>query len=75
MNEKILVVDDEERIRQIIRKYAEFEGYQVEEASNGMQAVHICRQENFDLIIMDIMMPELDGFPPARRSAKPPPPR
>ncbi len=59
---RILVVDDEERIRQIIRKYAEFEGYQVEEASNGMQAVHICRQENFDLIIMDIMMPELDGF-------------
>ena len=59
---RILVVDDEERIRQIIRKYAEFEGYQVEEASNGMQAVHICRQENFDLISMDIMMPELDGF-------------
>ena len=59
---RILVVDDEERIRQIIRKYAEFEGYQVEEASNGMQAVHICRQENFDLIIMDVMMPELDGF-------------
>ena len=59
---RILVVDDEERIRQIIRKYAEFEGYQVEEASNGMQAVHICRQENFDLIIMDNMMPELDGF-------------
>ena len=59
---RILVVDDEERIRQIIRKYAEFEGYQVDEASNGMQAVHICRQENFDLIIMDIMMPELDGF-------------
>ena len=59
---RILVVDDEERIRQIIRKYAEFEGDQEEEASNGMQAVHICRQENFDLIIMDIMMPELDGF-------------
>ena len=72
---RILVVDDEERIRQIIRKYAEFEGYQVEEASNGMQAVHICRHENFDLIIMDIMMPELDGFSAAGRSGKPHPPR
>ena len=67
---RILVVDDEERIRQIIRKYAEFEGYQVEEASNGMQAVHICRHENFDLIIMDIMMPELDGFSACREIRK-----
>ena len=67
---RILVVDDEERIRQIIRKYAEFEGYQVEEASNGMQAVHICRLENFDLIIMDIMMPELDGFSACREIRK-----
>ena len=71
---RILVVDDEERIRQIIRKYAEFEGYQVEEASNGMQAVHICRHENFDLIIMDIMMPELDGFSACRETRKPPSP-
>lgn len=67
---RILVVDDEERIRQIIRKYAEFEGYQVEEASNGMQAVHVCRHENFDLIIMDIMMPELDGFSACREIRK-----
>ena len=67
---RMLVVDDEERIRQIIRKYAEFEGYQVEEASNGMQAVHICRHENFDLIIMDIMMPELDGFSACREIRK-----
>ena len=67
---RILVVDDEERIRQIIRKYAEFEGSQVEEASNGMQAVHICRHENFDLIIMDIMMPELDGFSACREIRK-----
>ena len=67
---RILVVDDEQRIRQIIRKYAEFEGYQVEEASNGMQAVHICRHENFDLIIMDIMMPELDGFSACREIRK-----
>ena len=57
---KILVVDDEFRIRQIIRKYAEFEGYEVDEAVDGMQAIQVCRKENFDLIIMDVMMPELD---------------
>lgn len=59
---KILVVDDEFRIRQIIRKYAEFEGFKVEEAVDGMQAIEVCRKEEFDLIIMDVMMPELDGF-------------
>lgn len=59
---KLLVVDDEEKIRLIIKKYAEFEGYQIEEAENGMEAVEICRKKDFDLIILDIMMPELDGF-------------
>lgn len=60
----ILVVDDEEKIRMLIRKYAEFEGNQVTEAENGMQAVEICRRDPhlFDIIIMDVMMPELDGF-------------
>lgn len=59
---KLLVVDDEYRIRQIIKKYAEFEGYEVEEAVDGMQAIELCRRQDFDLIIMDVMMPELDGF-------------
>ncbi len=59
---KILIVDDEEHIRQIILKYAKFEGYEAEEASNGIQAVEMCRQNNYDIVIMDIMMPELDGF-------------
>lgn len=63
---KILVVDDEFRIRQMIRKYAEFEGYEVDEAVDGMQAIQVCRKENFDLIIMDVMMPELDGFSACR---------
>ena len=67
---KILVVDDEFRIRQIIRKYAEFEGYEVEEAVDGMEAIRICRQKNFDLIIMDVMMPELDGFSACREIRK-----
>lgn len=60
----ILVTDDEEKIRMLIRKYAEFEGNRVTEAENGMQAVELCRREpdKFDIIIMDVMMPELDGF-------------
>ena len=59
---RILVVDDEEKIRQIIKKYAVFEGHDVCEAADGMEAVEICKNEKFDIIIMDIMMPELDGF-------------
>ena len=60
----ILVVDDEAKIRMLIRKYAEFEGNLVREAENGMQAVEMVRKEPhaFDIIVMDVMMPELDGF-------------
>lgn len=67
---KILVVDDEARIRQIIKKYAEFEGHTVAEAVDGMQAIDVCRQNSFDLIIMDVMMPELDGFSACREIRK-----
>lgn len=59
---KILVVDDEEKIREVIREYGEFEGYHVTEAVDGMDAVNICRESDFDMIIMDAMMPKLDGF-------------
>ncbi len=61
---RLLVVDDEERIRSLIRKYAEFEGNEVEEAGDGMRAVELCRKDplKYDLIIMDVMLPELDGF-------------
>lgn len=59
---RILVVDDEEKIRLIIKKYAEFEGYEIKEAQDGMEAINICAREDFDLIILDVMMPELDGF-------------
>lgn len=60
----ILIADDEEKIRTLIRKYAEFEGHRVTEAKNGMEAVELCRRhpKDFDVIIMDVMMPELDGF-------------
>ncbi|MBE6620684.1 MAG: response regulator transcription factor [Ruminococcaceae bacterium] len=66
----ILVVDDEVRIRTIIKKYAEFEGHTVSEAGNGMDAVLMCRANTYDLIIMDIMMPELDGFSACREIRK-----
>ncbi|MDO5714273.1 MAG: response regulator transcription factor [Tissierellia bacterium] len=59
---KILVVDDEEKIREVIRTYAEFEGHKVVEASDGIEAIEICKKEDFDVIVMDIMMPRLDGF-------------
>lgn len=67
---KILVVDDEDRIRAIIKKYAEFEGYQIVEAANGMEAVEKCKGQDFDVIILDIMMPELDGFSTCREINK-----
>ena len=59
---KILVVDDEELIRSVVREYAELEGYKVDEAENGQDAIDKCKQNNYDLIIMDIMMPKLDGY-------------
>ena len=68
--DRILVVDDEARIRSMIRKYAEFEGYEVIEAGDGMEAVNLCRRQKFDIIIMDIMMPELDGFSACREIRK-----
>lgn len=67
---RILVVDDEARIRELIRKYALFEGFEVAEAENGMQAVEVARKQDFDLIIMDVMMPELDGFSACREIRK-----
>ena len=59
---KILVVDDEAKIREVIREYAEFSGYEVTEAEDGMSALGLCKLNDYDLIIMDIMMPKLDGF-------------
>ena len=67
---KILVVDDEVRIRSIVRKYAEFEGHAVTEAGDGMEAVRLARANKFDIIILDIMMPELDGFSACREIRK-----
>ena len=59
---KILVVDDEDKIREVIREYAEFEGYTVLEAENGMDAITKVKEQDIDVIVMDIMMPRLDGY-------------
>ena len=59
---RMLIVDDEQNIREIIREYAEFEGYETAETDDGMKAVRMAKEENYDLIIMDVMMPKLDGY-------------
>lgn len=64
---KLLIVDDEFGIRALITKYAEYEGYEVNEANNGKEALAIFNKDNIDLIILDIMMPEMDGFEVAKR--------
>lgn len=67
---KNLVVDDEKRIREIIKKYVVFEGNSIVEAEDGMEAVEMCKNDDFDIIIMDIMMPDLDGFSACREIRK-----
>ncbi len=58
----ILVVDDEELIRNVIKEYAIMEDFLVTEASNGLEAVELAKKNNYDIIIMDIMMPKMDGY-------------
>ena len=59
---KVLVVDDEVMIRNVLKEYIEFEGNEAYEASDGMQAVKMCRENDYDIILMDVMLPKLDGF-------------
>ena len=59
---KILIVDDEELIRTVIREYLQLDGYEVDEAANGEEAVEKAFQNDYSLIIMDIMMPKKDGY-------------
>lgn len=59
---RILVVDDEEKIRSVIKEYAKFEGYDVDEAEDGRSAIDKCSNNDYDIVVMDIMMPKLDGF-------------
>lgn len=67
---KILIVDDEPAIRILVKKYADFEGIESDEAGDGMEATAMCRNNQYDLVIMDIMMPELDGFSAVREIRK-----
>lgn len=68
--EKILIVDDEQDIRNVIKEYATYSGYEVYEAEDGIYAVEMCKKSKYDLIIMDVMMPKLDGFATVRQIRK-----
>lgn len=68
--QRILIVDDEEKIRSLVRKYAEFEGYTVDEAANGLDALALFDKNAYDIVIMDIMMPMLDGLSASREIRK-----
>ena len=59
---KVLIVDDEEMIRNVLKEYVEFEGNEAFEAVDGIQAVKMCKENDYDIILMDVMMPMLDGF-------------
>ena len=59
---RILIADDEPNIVALISRYAQREGYEVTTASDGRKAIEVCRSEDFDLIVMDVMMPDTDGF-------------
>ena len=67
---RLLIVDDEPDIREIIRRYAELEGYETTEASDGFEALSLCRERDFDAAVMDIMMPGMDGFTACREIRK-----
>lgn len=67
---RILIVDDELKIREVVREYALINGYEVEEASDGLEAIEKVKEQNFDCIILDIMMPRLDGFSACKQIRK-----
>lgn len=64
---RILIVDDEKDISVLIKRYAERDGFEVFSVEDGREAVEICRKDNFDIIIMDVMMPDMDGFTACRK--------
>ena len=59
---KLLIVDDEKNIRQVVKEYAVLNGYEADEAEDGLQAIELFRENEYDCVILDIMMPKLDGF-------------
>ncbi len=59
---KLLIVDDEPMIREAVKEYAEFDKFEVKTATNGLEAIDLVKAEDFDIILMDIMMPKMDGY-------------
>lgn len=70
MENRILLADDEERIRDIIREYTSLEGFELVEATNGIEAAELLRQGEYSLIILDVMMPLRDGWSVCREIRK-----
>ena len=64
---RILIVDDEVKIREVVKEYAKVSGYECDQASNGLDAIEMVKNNNYDCIVLDIMMPELDGFSACKR--------
>ena len=67
---RILIVDDEENIREVVREYAELNGYDADEAQDGFEAIDKVKNGHYDCIILDVMMPRLDGFSACREIRK-----
>ena len=67
---KLLIVDDEAKIRFVVKEYAQFSGFEVDEAADGREAVDLCKNNTYDLIVMDVMMPFVDGFTAIREIRK-----
>lgn len=67
---RILIVDDEKNIREVIKEYAKLNGYTVEEAADGKEAIRMVAENEYDCVILDIMMPELDGFSACKQIKK-----
>lgn len=67
---KILIADDEERIREMIREYTSPEGYDIDEASDGVEALNLFKQQEYSLVILDVMMPKMDGWSVCREIRK-----
>ena len=63
---RILIVDDEQNIREVVREYCELNGYEADEAQDGLEAVEMVQKTHYDLVILDVMMPKLDGFSTCR---------
>lgn len=59
---RILIVDDERMIREVLQEYVEFAGYEGVQAADGVEAIALCKDGHFDLVLMDVMMPRMDGF-------------